>query len=407
MEVVQLEFWMESLWRDMMFKESIKMSWENIVHNKMRSFLTVLGIFIGVASIIALITIVQSATNSITDEVSALGANSVTVSVSGTALKSGLTQSEIDEFYEIDNVTSISPSVSGMGTAVYNNEVLENITISGQNEVYFNANDDIISAGREINIIDIENYSNVCLVGANIVDELFPVSSPIGETISINGISYTIVGILEESDSFTMSSSDNTVIVPYTTAMSLTGTGYISSFEVYIEDESLSETTTEEIEQLLYQKFNYDDSGYMVINMQSMVEMMETMTSTLSLLLAGIAGIALVVGGIGIMNMMLVTVKERTSEIGLRKALGAKPKDIQTQFILEALFLAFMGGVFGLLGGIALSYLGCLLMDVSFSLVMYSIPLSVGFSLVIGLVFGLLPAKRASELNPIDALRSI
>ncbi len=389
-----------------MFKESMKMSWENINGNKSRSFLTVLGVLIGVAAIIALISIVQGVTGSITSQVMDMGANKVSVQIMGTPLKRGLTGIDLEAVKEIDNIKGVSPSVSGMTSIVYNGKVMDGISVQGRNEVHFANTSDLLETGRGINIMDAQNKSLVCLVGNDIVKELFPLESPINKEILINGITYTIIGSLQSGGGFSLSSNDSSVIIPYTTAMGLLGTGYITSLDIYLADESLSDSTTTEIESALNTAFNYNENGFRVTNMQNILDTVETMTGTMGMLLAGIASIALIVGGIGIMNMMLVTVTERTTEIGLRKALGAEPKAIQTQFVLEALFLSLFGGVLGLLCGIGISFLACLAIGIDFIVVGYSVPLALGFSGIVGLVFGYAPARKASRLNPIDALRS-
>jgi len=284
---------------------------------------------------------------------------------------------------------------------------MENITIQGKNQVYFANTENLLDSGRAINILDCTSKNRVCLIGQNIVTEYFKTESAIDKEIIINGISYTIIGTLQKSSGFSMNSNDDAVIIPYTTAMGLLGTGYINSVNVYMKNGDLSDETTTEIKQVLNTAFNYDSDGYSVSNMQNILDTVASMTSMMTALLAGIASIALVVGGIGIMNMMLVSVTERTAEIGLRKALGAEPKTIQWQFLLEALFLSVFGGVLGLIAGIGIAYLACQLIGAGFSIASYSVALAIGFSAAIGLLFGYTPARRASQLNPIDALRSV
>ncbi|MGL5549437.1 MAG: ABC transporter permease [Culicoidibacterales bacterium] len=390
-----------------MFKESVKMSWQNIIQNKMRSFLTILGVLIGVTAIIALISIVQGVTDNITGEVMKMGANKITVQITGTPLKEGLTSSDIREIEQIENLKGVSPTVSGQTSVVYDGEVMEEVAVQGNNHIHFANSDDLLASGRPITIIDVESKNRVALVGQDVVSELFPSENPLGKEIVINGVTHTVIGTLQESTGFSASSSDQAVVVPYTTAMSLLGTGYVPALDLYVADEALAPETTAEVESALLTAFNYNEDGFRIVNMQNILDTVEQMTGTMGMLLAGIAAISLVVGGIGIMNMMLVTVTERTTEIGLRKALGAKPGTIQLQFVLEALFLSLFGGVLGLICGIFISFIGTLAIGVDFTLVGYSIPLALGFSAIIGLVFGYAPAKKASRLNPIDALRSV
>jgi putative ABC transport system permease protein len=390
-----------------MFKESIKMSWNNIIHNKMRSFLTVLGVLIGVAAIIALITIVEGVTGSITSKVMNMGANKISIQAMGTPLKQGLSQSDVDDIAAINNVKGVSPIISSKTSIVYNGDVMEDINVQGRNQVHFANTENLLEKGRGINILDCNSKNRVCLIGQNIVDKLYPAESPIDKEIIINGIPYTIVGTLQKSSGFSLSSNDDAVIIPHTTAMGLLGTGYIKSIDVYMNNGDLSDETTREIKQVLNTAFNDNDDGYSVSNMQSILDTVAEMTGMMTALLAGIASIALVVGGIGIMNMMLVSVTERTAEIGLRKALGAMPKTIQWQFLLEAIFLSLFGGILGLIAGFAIAYLACMAIGTGFVIAGYSVALALGFSAAIGLIFGYTPARRASRLNPIDALRSV
>ena len=201
--------------------------------------------------------------------------------------------------------------------------------------------------------------------------------------------------------------ADGTVYVPYTAAKKLMHTSTVSTLEVYVTDPDLTDLAIEEMEIVLDGIFNYKDDTYQIINMESMTEAMNLMTSMMTSLLVGIASIALVVGGIGIMNMMLVTVTERTTEIGLRKALGAEPGQIQIQFLIEAIILSLLGGVIGVVVGLTVSFLICINTDITFSLNTFAIALGVSFSAAVGIIFGWAPARKASRLNPIDALRSM
>jgi putative ABC transport system permease protein len=390
-----------------MFKENLKMSWMNLIHNKMRSFLTMLGIVIGVASIIALITIVKGVMNGMTSEFSSFGADKISVQAMGTPLKQGLIDSDIQKLAEIEDVAGVSPTLSGTTSVVYNGNEKTDVTVQGKNDVYFSKNKDLVEMGRGLTILDIENKSNVCLIGTNIATDLFWGEDPVDKKLLISGVSYTVIGTLQKSNSFSDSSNNDAVIIPYTTSMSILGTGYISSVDVYMGNSNHSEKITEDIEAVLKQAFNYKDNSFTVMNMQDMLASFNKITTMLSLMLGGIASISLVVGGIGIMNMMLVSVTERTTEIGLRKALGAEPKRIQQQFLLEAVFLSLFGGVIGFLLGVLIALGVCTLIGASFTLSTYTVLLALGFSAGIGIIFGIAPARKASKLNPIDALRSV
>jgi putative ABC transport system permease protein len=390
-----------------MFKDNFKMAWMNLIHNKMRSFLTMLGIVIGVASIIALITIVQGAMNGMTSEFSSFGADKIAVQAMGTPLKQGLRDSDIQNLMKINEVAGVSPTLSGKTTVVYNGHEKKEVMIQGKNDVYFTKTKDLIETGRGLNVLDIKNKNQVCLIGANIANELFYGEDPIGKKMLIAGVTHTVVGTLQKSSGFSDGNKNGSVIIPYTTSMGLLGTGYITNVDVYMSDANDSEKITGDIESILKQAFNYKDNSFTVINMQDMIASFKKITTMLSLMLGGIASISLVVGGIGIMNMMLVSVTERTTEIGLRKALGAEPRRIQQQFLLEAVFLSLFGGTIGFLLGVLIAFGVCTLIGASFALSATTVILAFGFSAAIGIIFGIAPARKASRLNPIDALRSI
>lgn len=390
-----------------MLLESIKMSWENIINNKLRSFLTMLGIVIGVASIIALITIVQGATNTISEQVSALGANKIMINAMGTPLKQGLNQEDLKKISSIENINGVSPTISARTAIVYEGNVIEDVTVQGKNEVYFKADTGLLKSGRTINILDLESKNQVAVIGSDIVKELYFGIDPVGKELVINGITYTVIGTLSTSSGFDISSNNDAVIIPYTTALRNLGVKNISSVDVYLENTSMADDTVNKIKGVLTPAFNYKDDAYTIFNMGDMIDTFEQMMGMMSMLLAGIAAISLVVGGIGIMNMMLVSITERTMEIGLRKALGATPNRIQIQFIIESIFLSLIGGVIGLIVGGLIAYITATLIGIKFSVSTSTILLAIGFSATVGIVFGYMPARKASRLNPIDALRSL
>lgn len=390
-----------------MLFESIRMSWENIINNKLRSLLTMLGIVIGVASIIALITIVQGATNSISDQVNALGVNKITINAMGTPLKQGLSDDDMKSISTVDNISGISPTISGRTGIVYNGKAIEKVTVQGKNEVYFNTDSSLLKSGRTINILDLESKNQVAIIGSNIVQELYYGADPVGKELMINGTTYTVIGTITASSGFGSGSNNDTIIIPYTTALRGLGVKNILSLDVYLKDTKLADDTVANIKGVLNPAFNYKDDAYTIFNMGDMIDTFQQMMSMMSLLLAGIAAISLVVGGIGIMNMMLVSITERTTEIGLRKALGATPNRIQLQFIIESIFLSIIGGLIGLILGSLIAYVAAALIGIGFAVTISTISLAVGFSAAVGIVFGYMPARKASRLNPIDALRSL
>ena len=397
-----------------MFCESVSMSVSNIMGNKMRSFLTTLGIIIGVAAIIALMTVVQGAIDTMNAQFDAMGLGTLRITISGTAIKRGVTDAEIGQILDCEHVAGVSPSLSATVTAKRGDVWSDAIVVSGNSDEYFRHNPDLLKRGRAINAIDVEQSLRVCLTDGNAARTLFYGEDPVGQTLYLAGIEYTVVGIIDEEENASLFSqilmggrSDGTVYLPYTSAKKLLGTSTVSTLEVYVTDPDETDTAIEEMEAVLDGIFNYKDNAYTIINMESMTEAMNLMTSMMMSLLVGIASIALVVGGIGIMNMMLVTVTERTTEIGLRKALGAEPGQIQIQFLLEAIILSLLGGLMGVVVGLGVSYAICLNTDIAFSLNTFAIGLGVSFSAAVGIIFGWAPARKASNLNPIDALRSM
>lgn len=392
-------------------KQSVKMSLQNIKSNKMRTFLTTLGIIIGVAAVIAMITIVNGVIDTVMGQFSSLGAGTLSVTINGSALKSGLTETDLQNLSELDNVAGISPSVTIRTSAARGTDFLDNVSVEGKNDYYFQK-EDLISYGRGLTKSDVENESYVCIIDQDLADNLFLGENPIGQQVIVNGIRYTVVG-LEGTDDSLMSamaimgaSTDGTIIIPYTNAMKMAGSSSITSLEIYIADTDRTDELTSDVEAVLYKAFNENEDCYSTFSMDSLLDTMNKMMSTMTYMLAGIASIALLVGGIGIMNMMLVSVSERTKEIGLRKAMGATPGRIQLQFLLEAIVLSLMGGIIGVILGLIISFVGAQLLNTNFTISMSAIALGVGFSAAVGIIFGWAPARKASALNPIDALRS-
>ena len=393
--------------------ESVKMAWENIVANKMRSFLTTLGIIIGVMAIIALITIVQAATAEVTNQFAELGTGKVTITVQGTALKAGLTESDLSALAAVDNVGGIAPNMSLTLPVSAGGQWEEEVSVEGRGAVYFRENGDLVARGRALNALDEESRNCVCLIDEKLMEKLFFAQDPLGQKLYIDGMEFTVVGVLatdEDRDVMAqlMGGGDNgKLIMPYTSAMRLTNMHSVTNVEVYIQDTDYTDQTVDDLETVLNAAFNYKDDSYSVINMESLLDTMNMMMDVMTGLLAGIASISLLVGGIGIMNMMLVSVTERTTEIGLRKALGAQPRQIQLQFLIESFVLSVLGGLIGLILGLAVSYYFSGYMDIPFRISSFAISLGLGFSAAVGVIFGWAPASKASRLDPIDALRSM
>ncbi len=398
-----------------MLRESFQMAWQNIIDNKMRSFLTTLGIMIGVTAIIALVSLMQGLSAEVRNQFAELGAGKLIVQAYGTPLKTGLSDQDLASLEEIDYVTGVSPTVSTVSSAVHNNHVEEEVSVEGKNELYFSSDPDLVDIGRPLNAMDMDGHSYVCVIDRELAESMFLGENPLGQSLRIGGYDYQVVGVLAENNDSMMASMEamfgggDTVgkaVIPYKNAMWLTQTANITMLEIYIGDSSMSSQVSDQVKQVLKAAFNYKDDSYAVLNMDSLLDAMETMQDLTTALLAGVASIALLVGGIGIMNMMLVSVTERTKEIGLRKALGAEPKRIQAQFIMEAIALSLLGGFMGLICGSLISYIASVAIEVDFTPSVMAITLGIGFSAGVGVIFGWAPARKASRLNPIDALRS-
>ncbi len=389
-----------------MFVESCAMAIENIMQNRLRSFLTVLGIMIGVTAVIALITTISAVSSSISSSFTSMGAGTMTLTTTGNDLKDGLDEEDMKRIIDIDHIRGLSPSVSLSCTVARENVSETSISVQGTNDTYFEVHEDLVKSGRKLNRIDTENMSRVCLINGDIVESFFYGVSPIGKTIYLNRIQFTIVGIYESDTSIaSLLSGSPKILIPYTTALKMNSASLVTNATIYLDSASASKEVQPKLEELLDEIFSYEDETYKITTMESIEETMKTMMSMMSALLGGIASIALVVGGIGIMNMMLTSVTERTVEIGLKKAIGAEPGQIQMQFLIESFLLSMIGGLAGVVLGLILSAIMCHLMGTDFVISYGAIALGVGFSAAVGIIFGWSPARKASRLSPIDALR--
>lgn len=391
---------------------AFKMAISSIWSSKIRSLLTMLGIIIGVAAVIVLVNIVTAATLSMRSELESMGTNLIQVSISrgGWGQTRSVSLNDIKELAEenSDIISAVSPIVTSMGTIKYGTNNV-NSSVTGVSETYADIRSLDMEEGRFISETDIESRSNVVVIGEYIRKELFGAESPIGQTVKINNEKFTVVGLLKaKSSNSSAGSEDDVMLLPYSRATRLIRNANINSFMVSAVSSDYMAEATEAIENYLYKKFKNDDY-YNVLNTAELIDTIDDALGVMSLLMAGIAGISLVVGGIGIMNIMLVTVSERTREIGIRKAIGAKRKSIITQFLIESAVISCIGGLIGIVVGVVGSYFVCMAMD------MDAVPLanqatviagSFAFSAVIGIFFGLYPANKAAKLNPIDALRN-
>ncbi|MBR2311893.1 MAG: ABC transporter permease [Clostridia bacterium] len=401
----------------MFFLSTIRMSFSNLRANAMRTFLTMLGVIIGITSILALLTIGQGVTDSVIDQLSGLGGNRATVTIHNTTVKPGFTDEELEHFARLEGVEGVAPQLSSyhiltlmpeLTNSKYDGVYTISRRVMGVNDFYFSTytKNAGMMYGRSISTDDVTYRTNVCVLGYDLWQRLYGNYSPVGEIIKINNTDCTIIGVMNELVGIDVT-GNSSIIVPYTTAVQTFSMGLPDSFDVVISTSSDSDEVIARVENLCATLLNSaGDNGYSVVNQEEILDMVVTITDLVLGMLAGIAVIALMVGGIGIMNMMLVTVSERTAEIGLRKALGARPGVILLQFLIEAVIISLFGGIIGVLLGLGASYIASLLIGYSFSFNPMTVMLALLFSLVVGVIFGLLPARRAAKMNPIEALRS-
>ncbi len=400
-----------------MYKESFLMAWASLIANKMRSILTMLGIIIGVAAVIALVSIGNGVKQQVSDSISSLGSNLLMVmpgaprtpGVRPTASSQrSLKEGDYKAIAKLDGVAAASPFTSNSYVAIYQSNNWTT-TVSGVSPSLQTINNLTMKDGRFITEKNVQNRERVAVVGSTIVKNLFGNEDPVGKDIRVKNIPFKIIGVLESKGNSSMGEDqDDVVYIPYTTAMErVQGVDYLRMVYVSANDDNGINRLQADIENLLRVRHNIKDSNlddFNIRNMQSIMETMQQTTSTLTLFLGAVAAISLVVGGIGIMNIMLVSVTERTREIGIRKALGATYNVIVTQFLIEAVAISLMGGIIGIIFGIGASQLISKFSGMSTVLSIPTIFLSFGFSIAIGLVFGVYPARKAARLNPIDAL---
>lgn len=389
----------------MKFIQAYRMAIKSIVSNKVRSFLTMLGVIIGVASVIIAVGFAQGSTKSITDSLSSLGTNLITINIMGRNSNRNVTYAELVKFQEdnSDIIEKIAPQASE-NTVVKSGNKNRNTSIVGTNPDYADINSVTVQSGRFLNQFDLDYNQKIAVIGTAVVNDIYEGNSPIGKTIKIAGQEFKVVGVLTQTANGADSSSDDRVIIPISLATKLSQSSAIKYFSVKAKSKDTVDQAVEKLTAFLT-KIYKDPKTFRVTNMAQILSTLNSITGVMTVVLAGIAAISLVVGGIGIMNIMLVSVTERTREIGVRKAIGAKKRNILTQFLIEALVVTGIGGIIGVLIGVGV--IKFVIGGLKLVPEVYSIPwilLSFGISLLTGVVFGMYPANKAANLNPIDAL---
>lgn len=390
--------------------QSFKLAFKQLLSNKMRSILTMLGIIIGVLSVTLLVSVANSMTESVNSQMTDLGSNLISVMVTSKDPTEKLSYDDSKKFKEIPNIDKMSADVNGNVDLRYgdNNKM---VSITGTDNNFISLENKKLEDGRFILPIDVEYSDKIVVLGNTIATDIFGFENPIGKYVRLNGIKYKVVGILAK-DGSALNSTDNKIYAPITSVQRLIKNTSVSTMYLKVKDTENIDNTMTAIERKLDRTFDIKNSDkdktkpYTIINQQQILDTIKTMQGTMTTTVGVIAGISLLVGGIGIMNIMLVSVTERTREIGIRKALGAKRKDILIQFLIESIVISLIGGIIGailgILGSMAFNSILGVTSGISWGVVFFGL----GFSIFIGVVFGLMPANKASKLLPIDALRS-
>ena len=389
---------------------SFKMALRSIGSNKLRAALTMLGIIIGVMALVVLVSLVNGATSSVTDAVSGLGTSMLTVSISDDK-GMPLDLDTVNGYMDKDGIGLVAPYISSSVTAIADGESGE-VTVYGATPAFYDVQGMQLAMGRFLKTSDVENHTYVCVINETAATELIGYVDCVDQAISLNGVEYTIVGVLSDNeDSLTsmMTSGSLAVYLPYTSLLRLSDslTSEVTSFYVSAPENGTMETVEAAMTNILMERFEDDDEAFSISSQSVLEDTMSSITSVLTILLGGIAAISLVVGGIGIMNIMLVTVTERTREIGIRKAIGASRGTILSQFLMEAVVLCMLGCALGIfLSWAILQTVTTVVssLNMTFSLDGGVVLIAVAFCFVIGVVFGLYPANKAAKMKPIDAL---
>jgi putative ABC transport system permease protein len=407
-----------SLWR---LWRTFKIAWEGVTLNKVRSFLTTLGVIIGVGAVIVMMAVSAGAEAEIADQINSLGANLIMVMPAFTRGGFGPGQGRPPEL-SFDDITAIAQNVTGInGVSAEQpttqdvkggNTTLESVSIIGTTVDFTKVREYAVAEGRFLTNEDNDRTYKVAVLGYDIAQELFGGQSAVGQSVKIGSNKFTVVGVMEEKGMVGNTDYDSRIYIPLTVVFKKFvhqrfGGDSVRTIYVSAESREMMDDVMSQVTNLLVRRHDVDPASpdFSLITQDSIIDAQASTTETFRDLLAWVAGVSLVVGGIGIMNIMLVSVTERTREIGLRQALGARPRDVQLQFLLEAVMLSLIGGLMGVAAGVGGSHLFNTLGTMRTELVMESIPLAFGASAVVGIFFGYYPATQAAQLDPIEALR--
>ncbi|WP_168121452.1 ABC transporter permease [Paenibacillus sp. HB172176] len=388
----------------MKLTQGLRMAFASILSNKLRTILSMLGILIGVATVIALVAMGEGSSKQVEQQVSALGTNLLSVTITGRGTDTTLSQEDAMKLGDIAGIDGVSPVVSSSASVKFEKTSV-NVTVDGITPEYANVNDFQVQSGRFISDMDNLNKIRVALIGVTTADDLFGSDDPVGKVILINGQRYTIVGLMEAKGSSLAGSNDEKVLIPLTVAQRQFNSAGVRTVYVKTSSMDVMDAVTASITTTLTEQFRGDSDSFRVFNQQDAMDTLNSVNETMSTMLVGVAAISLVVGGIGIMNIMLVSVTERTREIGIRKSLGAKRRDVLFQFLVESMAISALGGLLGILLGYLSSIIIGEVMDTPTAVETNVVLYVFAFSAFVGVLFGLFPAYKAAGLKPVDALR--
>lgn len=389
----------------MIFFQSIRMALMSITGNKVRSFLTMLGIIIGVSSVILLVSVGQGVTGQISGQLSDLGTNQIAVMITGRGAVNSLEYDEVMAYAKLPGVDLVSPSISSNITAKYRTKN-KSVPLEGVTPSYEQVKDFHVQSGRFLLDIDNQYRQRVALIGSSTAKKLYGTENPVGQDLQLNGNTFKIVGLLQTKGTSLTGSNDDKILIPLASAERLLQSKGIQNFTLKVLSDKDVAPVKSTLGSILDKKFLKAKDAYFVYDSKEIMDTVKKTTNTLSIGLAGIAGISLIVGGIGIMNIMIVSVNERTREIGIRKAIGAKKRDVLLQFMMESIFLSTLGGVIGIGAGLGFTWLVGKFTSLQVGYAWNMVTISFLFSLFIGVFFGLMPANKAARLRPIYALRT-